>query len=165
MKISVAMCTYNGERYIAEQIRSILEQTQKPDEILICDDLSSDETRNILTKFASNNPVIKLFFNENNLGFVKNFEKAISLCSGEIVFLSDQDDVWKKNKIEEMIKIFHQFPKISYVFSNADAFNENEKLSYTLWDSVNFSSEKQKKFKAGFQKELLLRDSFIYGAT
>ncbi len=165
MKISIAMCTYNGERYIAEQIRSILNQTLKPDEILICDDLSTDNTKNILKDFASKYPNIKLIFNEKNLGFVKNFEKAISLCSGEIIFLSDQDDVWEKEKIKKMIDAFRQFPKKSYIFSNADAFNENKKLNYTLWDSVNFNSEKQRKFNDGYQKEQLLRNSFIYGST
>ena len=164
-KISVVLCTYNGEKHISEQIQSILEQTEKPDEIVICDDRSLDNTGKILNYFAFENPCIKLFCNKKNLGFVKNFEKAISLCTGDVIFLSDQDDVWIKNKIEKMMNIFREYPESTYVFSNADTFNENRKLNYTLWDSVNFNSEKQRKFNAGFQKELLLRESFIYGAV
>lgn len=165
MKISIALCTYNGEKYISEQIQSILEQTERVDEIVICDDLSSDKTKDILTKLAAENSIIKLFFNEHNLGFIKNFEQAISLCNGDVIFLSDQDDIWMTNKVEKMMKIFRNDNNCCYVFSNAEAFSENTKLDYTLWDSVNFDSVKQQKFNAGFQKDLLLRESFIYGAV
>jgi glycosyltransferase involved in cell wall biosynthesis len=165
MKISVALCTYNGEKYISGQIKSILDQTEKVDEIVICDDVSTDNTKDILQSIASENSSIKLFFNEKNLGFVNNFENAIKRCSGDIIFLSDQDDIWKKNKVEKMKNVFRQNYECCYLFSNADAFNENEKLDYTLWDSVNFNSVKQNKFKAGMQKELLIRESFVYGAV
>ena len=165
MKTSVALCTFNGEKYVSDQIISILDQTEKVDEIVICDDLSSDKTKEILNKFAADNSSIKLIFNEQNLGFVKNFEKAIKNCTGDIIFLADQDDIWKPNRVEKMMKVFRQKADCYYVFSNADAFNENEKLDYTLWDSVNFNLQKQSKFKSGLQKELLIRESFIYGAV
>jgi len=165
MKTSVAICTYNGERFISTQIQSILDQTQKIDEIVICDDVSIDKTKEILDKFAAENSSIKLFFNSQNLGFVKNFETAIKRCSGDIIFLADQDDIWLNTKVEKMIEKFQKNPDCYYVFSDAAAFSDEEKLSYTLWDSVNFNLQKQSKFRSGLQKELLIRESFVYGAV
>lgn len=91
--ISTAMCTYNGEKYLREQLESIARQTLLPNELVVCDDCSSDETVEIIQDFSRNAPFsVRLMINENNLGFAKNFEKAITLCSGEIIVLSDQDD-------------------------------------------------------------------------
>lgn len=99
MKTSVALCTYNGEKYIKEQLDSILNQTKKVDEIIVCDDCSSDKTVEILNHYSSTNPgLFKIYINEQNLRSVKNFEKAITLCTGDIIFLSDQDDFWVNEK-------------------------------------------------------------------
>ena len=101
--ISVSMCTYNGAKHIREQLESITEQSVQPDEIIICDDGSSDDTikiaKEILAEWSGKSKVIK---NEVNLGFSKNFIKAIELCEGDIIFLCDQDDVWHKEKIAIM---------------------------------------------------------------
>lgn len=112
--ISIAMTTYNGESFIKEQINSLLNQTYKNLEIIICDDGSTDKTIEIIREYEQKDKRIKLFQNEKNLGVLKNFEKAISLCSGEYIALSDQDDIWLENKIEillheigENILIFH----------------------------------------------------------
>ncbi len=102
--ISIAMCSYNGERFIKEQIDSIITQTYKNFELIIVDDCSKDNTINIIKDYQLKDNRIKLFQNEKNLGFVKNFEKAISLCSGDFIALADQDDVWKRYKIEVFIK-------------------------------------------------------------
>lgn len=102
--ISIAMCSYNGERFIKEQIDSIIAQTYKNFELIIVDDGSKDNTINIIKEYQLKDHRIKLFQNDNNLGFVKNFEKAISLCSGDFIALADQDDVWKKNKLEVFLK-------------------------------------------------------------
>ena len=86
-KISVALCTYNGEIYLREQLESILEQTLPPDEIIICDDGSTDATIKILEEFRRKSfTSVKVYCNKENLGVSKNFEKAISLCSGDIIF-------------------------------------------------------------------------------
>ena len=98
--ISIAMCTYNGAKFIEEQLSSILNQTYKNIEIIITDDGSSDKTIEIIKKYQQNDKRIRLYQNEKNLGFVKNFEKAISLCLGEYIALADQDDIWKLNKLE-----------------------------------------------------------------
>lgn len=98
--ISVAMCTYNGEKYIKEQLDSILQQTYKNIEVIITDDCSTDNTIDIIQKYQKNDDRVKLYINKTNLGFLKNFEYAISLCAGDYIALADQDDIWKKEKLE-----------------------------------------------------------------
>lgn len=89
--ISIAMTTYNGEKYLREQLDSILNQTFSDFELIICDDCSKDATVKILEEYSLKDKRVRYFVNEKNLGFKKNFEKAISLCSGEYVAFSDQD--------------------------------------------------------------------------
>ena len=102
--ISIAMCSYNGERFIKEQIDSILYQTYSNFELIITDDCSSDKTIEIIKNYQENDKRIKLYQNETNLGFVKNFEKSISLCTGDYIALADQDDIWKKDKLKTFIE-------------------------------------------------------------
>ena len=96
--ISVAMTTYNGEQYIKEQLTSIIHQSRQVNEIIICDDCSKDHTPEIIQSFQNQykDINIKLYINEKNVGYRDNFKKAISLCSGDYIFISDQDDIWKK---------------------------------------------------------------------
>lgn len=101
--ISIAMTTYNGENYLREQLDSILAQSVSDFELVVCDDCSSDSTWQILKEYARKNSRIQIFKNETNLGFKKNFEKAISLCKGDYIALSDQDDIWKCNHLEVLL--------------------------------------------------------------
>lgn len=102
--ISVAMTTYNGEKYILDQLISLRDQTQKADEVVIVDDASLDKTAALIADFIKKNELSnwKLVINKTNKGWVQNFYYAISLTTCEIVFFSDQDDIWDKNKIMEM---------------------------------------------------------------
>jgi glycosyltransferase involved in cell wall biosynthesis len=142
MMISVALCTYNGDKFIQKQLDSILNQENYiVDEIIICDDQSNDSTIEIINKYIEDYPkIIKLFQNEINLGSTKNFEKAIKICQGNYIFLSDQDDIWNKNKVNETIKIFNENFGCQGVFTNADLINEDDKIigSSKLWDSIFF---------------------------
>lgn len=105
--ISIAMATYNGERFIAEQLESLAAQTHLPTELVVCDDGSSDGTLAIVEAFAREAPFpVRVIRNEKNLGYIRNFEKALSLCTGEIIFLSDQDDVWFPEKIAHVLAVF-----------------------------------------------------------
>lgn len=141
MKISIAMCTYNAEKFLREQMESLFSQTMIPDEIIICDDLSSDETVNIINDFDSKYPnIIKLTINDLNLGVYKNFEKAISLCTGDIIFCCDHDDVWKNEKIEKFVEKFNENPDATLVFSNAAVvFEKPENYLYPLWKSESIT--------------------------
>lgn len=104
MKVSICMTTYNGEKYVGDAIKSILCQCDENVELIIVDDASKDNTQNILRSF--NDPRLRIFFNENNLGVISNFNKALSLAKGDIIFLSDQDDLWMQNRISSMLAAF-----------------------------------------------------------
>jgi glycosyltransferase involved in cell wall biosynthesis len=101
--VSIALCTYNGEQYLAQQLRSILDQSYENIEVIAVDDCSSDDTLSILQQFAAQDPRVRLFQNETNLGFRRNFERAMKLCSGEYIALADQDDVWLPHKIATLL--------------------------------------------------------------
>ncbi len=98
-KISVALTTYNGQDYIKEQLYSIINQSLSPYEIIICDDNSTDETLTIVETIAKSHTQIKIYPNKANLGINLNFQKAISLCTGDYIALSDQDDIWRPAKL------------------------------------------------------------------
>ncbi|SFA70120.1 Glycosyltransferase involved in cell wall bisynthesis [Flavobacterium swingsii] len=145
MKISVAVCTYNGEQFIKEQIDSILNQSLPVDEIIVCDDRSKDRTIEILEEYSSLNPgLFKIYVNEKNLRSVKNFEKAISLCTGDIIFLSDQDDIWVNNKVADYIDYFNNHPNINTIASNGFCIDDNSTVidKHAIWDVPQFLREK-----------------------
>jgi glycosyltransferase involved in cell wall biosynthesis len=101
--VSVALCTYNGATYLAEQLDTLVDQSYKNLEIIVVDDCSTDDTYSILKDYASRYPQFKIHQNETNLGFVKNFERAATLCTGELIALCDQDDSWHPQKIEKQV--------------------------------------------------------------
>jgi len=148
MKISIALCTYNGDKYLREQLKSLEQQTLKADEVVICDDNSSDNTVAILNEYKDKLN-IKLVINKTNLGVTKNFEQAISLCSGDIIFLCDQDDVWDKNKIKIMAEKM-QDEKIGFCCCDGIVTDENLKRisEYTLWNTSGLSKIDLNKFSA-----------------
>ena len=98
--ISIALATYNGPKFLREQLDSILAQSMENFEVVACDDCSTDETRQILEEYASKDSRFKVFLNKNNLGFKKNFEHILSLCKGEFIAFCDQDDIWEPNHLE-----------------------------------------------------------------
>jgi glycosyltransferase involved in cell wall biosynthesis len=165
--ISVAMCTYNGESYLTAQLESIAQQSCPVDELVICDDRSSDRTVAILKDFAEKAPFsMKIVVNEVNLGSTKNFEKALSLCKGDVLFLSDQDDVWRHDKVERILAYFEENPSHDAVFTNADLIDGNGSLKPgTLWESFGFDAQKQALWKAGGANEILFRGYIVTGAT
>jgi len=165
-KISVALCTYNGEKYIRQQIDSILSQSLKIDEIVVCDDGSTDQTQTILCEYKNKFPdIFNINFNHQNLRSVKNFEKAISLCRGEIIFLSDQDDVWKENKVKVFYDFFENNKSIDVVCSNGFIIDENnlQKNLYTVWDVPTFLGQNHKEID--YFKIFLTIGNFATGAS
>lgn len=167
MKLSVALCTYNGEKYIKEQLESILNQTLPVYEIVICDDGSNDETIAIIEQFQLDFPnKISLYQNQVNLGSTKNFEKAITICTGDYIFLSDQDDVWEENKVEKIIQYFAENPSTEAVFTNGNLINtQSEKInSHSLWDSV-FFIENQLSKPVDLYQHIIFKANMVTGAT
>src|SRR5215213_669204 len=167
MKISVAMCTYNGAELLPAQLQSIITQSRPPDEIVICDDRSTDDTQALIKKFATDSPIpITLHINQQNLGSVKNFERAISLCTGDVIALSDQDDVWRSDKLQMIEEAFNKSPAAGLVFSDAEIVDENlNTLNRRMWDEVGFDNHKRKLIQTGRALEVLITGWTVTGAT
>jgi glycosyltransferase involved in cell wall biosynthesis len=104
MLVSVALASCNGEKYIREQLDSILGQTCQDFELVICDDCSGDSTWDIIREYEQKDKRIRCYRNDANAGFVKNFEKAIGLCKGDYIALSDQDDIWMEDHLETLLQ-------------------------------------------------------------
>ena len=128
-RISVAMATYNGEKYIEEQLLSICRQTRKPDEIVVSDDGSKDATLEIVERVSRSEDATGIEFviitDNPRHGYCGNFEWAIQHTTGDLVFLSDQDDVWMPEKVAEVINVFSKYPDASCVFHNASLIGKN----------------------------------------
>lgn len=129
--VSIALCTYNGEKFLREQLDSLVHQTYSNLEIVAVDDCSKDSTLTILKEYEQQFPFFKVYQNETNLGFVKNFEKAVNLTKAEFIAFCDQDDIWHHDKIRlqmenlaDNILIYHDSE-----FINADGSSMNKKLS------------------------------------
>jgi glycosyltransferase involved in cell wall biosynthesis len=141
MSISVAIIAYNSSEYIKKQIDSILEQTQNVDEIVIFEDASTDNTKEILEAYKNKYPdLFFIHYNVQNIGIYKNIEKAIKSCTGDIIILADHDDYWYSNKVETILKWFNSNPNMNGVFTNGSIMNSEEILNnnYSLWDVMGF---------------------------
>ena len=165
--ISIAMCTRNGELFLLEQLESIAKQTVLPDELIICDDQSTDGTLKIIQDFQRKTSFnIRVYSNNSKLGPTKNFEKAISLCLENMIVLSDQDDFWFPNKLEKMIRAFKNQPKIGYLFSDAIIVDEKlQNSSFSIWERISFDFRQRKDYKQGQQLKVLLKHNVVTGAT
>lgn len=165
--ISVAMCTYNGEAYLSEQLSSIAGQTVPVDELIICDDRSKDNTVEILKSFAANSSFpVYIHVNEENLGSTRNFEKCLSLCNGDIIFLCDQDDKWREDKVEKQVAYLNANPYKDAVFSDALMINDDSvPTGQTIWEEIEFDRTGQNKWKEGKPHEILFNGFVVTGAT
>ena len=125
-RISVAMATYQGEKYIEEQIQSIQRQTVLPNELIIVDDCSSDLTVAKINKIIKTlNFEVRLVVNNKNIGYVRSFSKALEMCVGDIIFMADQDDVWLPRKLELMRSKFIDRPDIQLLIHDVEYCKEN----------------------------------------
>ena len=133
--VGVVMAAYNGERFIEEQLRSILDQTHRPDRIVITDDASTDGTPEILERYARRHPAILLHRNERNIGYVKNFEQGISLCDTDVIALSDQDDIWGTGKLGACVEALSAAPGAGLCYHNSRLIYEDGRpLEADLWE-------------------------------
>ncbi len=166
MQLSVAMCTYNGALYLRDQLESIAAQTQRPEELIICDDQSADETREISRAFASAASFpVQLLINESRLGVVRNFERVIRRCAGDIIVLADQDDVWHKEKLQRIEEAFSSNTETGLVLSDAEVVDKDlRSLGYCLWQAT-FSRKEQKLFDKGEAFSVLSTHNVATGAT
>ena len=158
--VSIAMTTYNGAQFLEDQINSILQQTYSNIELIVVDDCSTDNTYELLESFLSKDKRIHIFKNKNNIGFVKNLCKAISLCSGDFIALSDQDDIWEDWKIEKQINSIKDFDLLCTNSLLIDEYNNS--LGLTMKETLYFTeipSNQDYLFK------YLCHKNFIQGST
>jgi glycosyltransferase involved in cell wall biosynthesis len=161
--ISIAMTTYNGARWLPVQLESLARQSRLPDELVVCDDRSSDETVAILRRFAEDAPFeVRIFVNKQNLGHERNFAQVVDLCTGDIIFLADQDDEWLPERLEKVEALFAADPDLLTVANDvmiADA--ELKPLGRTVTEQMRAAGvlgENAKSLTLGcatsFRKEL-----------
>jgi len=141
LNISICMTTYNGELFLSEQLRSILSQIHDGDELIVSDDNSTDSTLEILTEFNNEYGNMHIFSNKENIGVIKNFEKALLHCKNDVIVLSDQDDVWFDTKLDRFRGKFVENSSLM-VISNAIIVNEDLNIEFGLI----FSEKKKEKF-------------------
>lgn len=134
--VSIVLCTYNGERFLQEQLVSLVNQTYRPIEIVILDDCSTDGTYTLLKEYQQKYPTIRLYQNEENIGYVKNFNRAIGLCKGDYIALCDQDDLWDWRKIATLVQRIQ--PHVLIYHDSQFMDEEGRLMDKKLSDVVNF---------------------------
>lgn len=147
--ISVVVSTYNGEKFLREQLDSIQMQTRKPDEVIISDDCSTDCTPKMVEEYIKDRNLNnwKIFVNEHNLGWQKNFMKATKKAKGDYIFFADQDDIWMPNKIEKMLDIMQKEDTISVLASNYASFYMEGAVDKAKNDEKMSNNGKVEKYK------------------
>lgn len=170
MKISIAMCTYNGARYLQQQLDSLLAQTRRPDQIVICDDVSSDATPEILQRFVGQADAagveVLLQANVINLGYVRNFETCLQLCDGDLIFLCDQDDVWMSDKLERFAARFAADPALLLLHADARLVDgDGQDMQCGLFQSLEVTAAELSAVHADQALAVLLRRNLVTGAT
>lgn len=167
MKLSIAMATYNGSHYLKEQLDSFLCQSRLPDELIVCDDCSIDGTVELIKQFTAVSLFpVHIYVNETTLGSTKNFEKAIKACTGDIIFLADQDDVWIPERLEKFEAVFQKDNDIGLVFCDSELVDENlQSLNRRNWESLNFNKKMQEKFLKGESFSILLYRNVVSGCA
>lgn len=164
---SVALCTYNGARHLAAQLDSIAAQSRLPDELVACDDASTDDSPEILRRFAARAPFpVRVIRNDTNVGVARNFETAIRRCHGDWIALSDQDDVWHRSKLELLESALMGAASVGAVFTDADVVDESLRpLGYSLWDAIAFDRRRRSAARQGHLLDVLLWRNVVTGAT
>lgn len=159
--VDILLATYNGEKYIRPQLDSILKQTHSNFRLLVSDDSSSDSTREILKEYAKNDKRIILFFQEKNLGVIKNFEFLLKKVENNYYMFSDQDDIWKENKIEKSLKHIID-TKSDLVYSDLEVVDENLNVIYSSYWKLKGIYNKIKRYN---NFESLYLNNFVTGCT
>jgi hypothetical protein len=166
--IEVVLCAFNGEKYIRQQVESILQQSARPARLSIYDDGSTDRTTQVVEEIIGGDTggvEVVLHRNPDNLGYVKNFEQGIRNASHDFIALSDQDDIWERDKLEVLMSAFDEDTGI--VFSDALLVDQHgASLHHTLWQAIRLTPQRQARFGRRAQaRKLLVQQSFVTGAA
>jgi hypothetical protein len=153
LSTSVAMATYAGEEYLPEQLASLVRQDRPPDELVVTDDSPTDDTANIVEAFAKTAPFpVRLQRNPTRLGSNRNFERAASLCSGDLILFADQDDSWLPHHISRLAQEFERDPTLAVAASNSTYVDDDlNPRGVDLWSSERFTPADARRARAGFR--------------
>ncbi|RYY91810.1 MAG: glycosyltransferase, partial [Chitinophagaceae bacterium] len=136
--VSVVMCTYNGARFVGEQLESILQQTYSPIEVIVADDASKDDTYELLQQYAARDGRIRLSRNAQNTGYNINFSNACAAATGDFIAIADQDDIWESTKIAELMDAIQKDDNIVLVHGISARFEEREHPHLRSLKLVNY---------------------------
>ncbi|HUR24801.1 MAG TPA: glycosyltransferase family 2 protein [Candidatus Thermoplasmatota archaeon] len=166
-RVSVILCTYNGARYLEEQLDSLVQQDRRPDELIVGDDGSTDGTLAILEVFAARSPFsVRLKVNGQRLGSTENFGRAVTRATGDLVLLCDQDDVWHPSKVRTLVDALEADPGLGGCFCDARLVDEQLRPLGRLWDSsrVGFTPKRRQAMAEGDGFRVLLDRPAVTGA-
>lgn len=166
MRISIALCTYNGGRFLAEQLDSLLHQQRTPDELVVGDDGSTDDTAAILARFSASAPFpVRVETHSTRLGSTANFDRTLGLCAGDLVALCDQDDVWYPHKLARMESLFSKHPRLLLAASDANRIGVDGEPLGPLWSATRIGLRERRAFREGRGERVLIRRPCLTGAT
>jgi glycosyltransferase involved in cell wall biosynthesis len=161
------MCTFNGAFYLEEQLKSFTLQRRPPDELVVCDDGSQDSTLEILDSFSKQASfAVRVHSNPARIGYVKNFEQAIRRCDGEVIALSDQDDIWYPDKLSRLCAALERDDAVGGAFSNGNLIDSRSRtVRGNLWQNFKFTAKEQRRFRSADALGVLLRRNVVTGMT
>lgn len=170
LRVSVALCTYNGAGHVAEQLEGILTGTRAIDQLVISDDRSTDDTvrvaRETVAALGSPGLEFSVIFNQSTRAVTKNFEQAVAACTGDIIVLSDQDDIWHEDRLEAALAQFAARPELTLLHADADLVDATgHSLGLTLFDALAVSAAERADVHSGRAFDALLRRNLVTGAT
>jgi glycosyltransferase involved in cell wall biosynthesis len=164
---SIALCTYNGAAYLPDQLASITAQSRLPDELVIRDDASTDNTPALIQAFAARAPFpVRFERNADRLGSTRNFDSAIAACTGDLIALGDQDDVWRPDKLSTIERCFAENTGVGLVFSDADLVDAAlNPIGATLWARIGFDRRRRHVWRTRGALTALVPGRIVTGAT
>jgi glycosyltransferase involved in cell wall biosynthesis len=166
-RLSISLCTFNGARFLPAQLASLAAQTLKPDELVVCDDHSTDQSVQIVRDFAATAPFeVRVHIQPKNLGWAANRQDSFGRCRGELIAICDQDDVWDANKLELMVGALEENPGGCMAFCDSRVVNElAEPLGYTTFQITAFDKSRQRLVREGRALEALMANIPVADAT
>jgi glycosyltransferase involved in cell wall biosynthesis len=164
---SIALCTYNGAAYLPDQLVSIAAQRRLPDELVVRDDASTDNTPALIQAFAARAPFpVRFERNADRLGSTRNFDGAIAACTGDLIAVSDQDDVWRPDKLSTIERRFAESPGVGLVFSDADLVDAAlNPIGARLWARIGFDRRLRHVWRTRGALTALVPGRIVTGAT
>lgn len=167
-RVSVALCTHNGEKHLAEQLRSVVDQSRRVDEIVLSDDASTDRTRALLEEFRASAPTgirVIVLHNDEALGVTANFEKAIRATSGDTVLLCDQDDAWARDKVETLLRVLDERDALLVHTDARIVDGDGAPTGALLFRTLGVGEKELGAEERGDGASVLLRRNIVTGAT